>query len=193
MEFTAKLNYVRVSPQKARLVLDLIKGRRVEVALDTLNFTKKGIAPALYKLLRSAVETANYVRAEKGLDVDVHLALGAVLDLLLQLVDLRTLAPDDDTRTRGADDDAQLVARALDLDGAHACRLELVLQLSLQLDVFQQQFVVVAHHEPARPPRLGNAEAKSVWMDLLSHSLLLFLGRLLARRLLCCSLLRRFL
>ena len=71
MEFTAKLNYVRVSPQKARLVLDMIKGRRVEEALDTLNFTKKGIAPALYKLLRSAVENANYVSAEKGLDVDV--------------------------------------------------------------------------------------------------------------------------
>ncbi len=71
MEFTAKLNYVRVSPQKARLVLDLIKGRRVEQALDTLAFTKKGIAPKLYKLLRSAVENANYVSAEKGLDVDV--------------------------------------------------------------------------------------------------------------------------
>jgi large subunit ribosomal protein L22 len=71
MEFTAKLNYVRVSPQKARLVLNLIKGRRVEEALDTLLFTKKGIAPALYKLLRSAVENANYVSAEKGLDVDV--------------------------------------------------------------------------------------------------------------------------
>jgi large subunit ribosomal protein L22 len=71
MEFTAKLNYVRVSPQKARLVLDLIKGRRVEEALDTLLYTKKGIAPQLYKLLRSALENANYVSAEKGLDVDV--------------------------------------------------------------------------------------------------------------------------
>jgi large subunit ribosomal protein L22 len=71
MEFTAKLNYVRVSPQKARLVLDLIKGRRVEQALDTLMFTKKGIAPKLHKLLRSALENANYVSAEKGLDVDV--------------------------------------------------------------------------------------------------------------------------
>src|ERR1700757_1976968 len=71
MEFTAKLNYVRVSPQKARLVLDLIKGRRVEEALDTLLFNKKGIAPKLHKLLRSAVENANYVSAEKGLDVDV--------------------------------------------------------------------------------------------------------------------------
>ncbi len=71
MEFIAKLNYVRVSPQKARLVLGLIKGRRVEEALDTLNFSKKGISPKLYKLLRSAVENANYVSAEKGLDVDV--------------------------------------------------------------------------------------------------------------------------
>jgi large subunit ribosomal protein L22 len=71
MEFTAKLNYVRVSPQKARLVLELIKGRRVEEALDTLLYTKKGIAPQIYKLLRSAVENANYVSAEKGLDVDL--------------------------------------------------------------------------------------------------------------------------
>ena len=71
MEFTAKLNYVRVSPQKARLVLALIKGRRVEEALDTLQFNKKGISPKLYKLLRSAVENANYVSAEKGLDVDL--------------------------------------------------------------------------------------------------------------------------
>ena len=71
MEFTAKLNYVRVSPQKARLVLELIKGRRVEEALDTLLYTKKGIAPQIYKLLRSAVENASYVSAEKGLDVDL--------------------------------------------------------------------------------------------------------------------------
>ncbi len=71
MEFIAKLNYVRVSPQKARLVLDLIKGHRVEEALDTLRFTKKGIAPKLYKLLRSAVENANYVSTEKGLDIDL--------------------------------------------------------------------------------------------------------------------------
>ena len=71
MEFTARLNYVRVSPQKARLVLDLIKGRHVEDALDTLRFAKQGIAPALYKLLRSAVENANYLSAEKNLDVDL--------------------------------------------------------------------------------------------------------------------------
>ena len=71
MEFTAKLNYVRVSPQKARLVLDLIKGRRVEDALNTLMFTKKRVAPTIEKLLRSALENANYFSTEKGEDVDV--------------------------------------------------------------------------------------------------------------------------
>jgi large subunit ribosomal protein L22 len=71
MEFTAKARFMRVSPQKARLVLGLIKGKRVEAALNTLAFTNKGIAPAVLKLLRSAVENANYLSAEKGLDVDL--------------------------------------------------------------------------------------------------------------------------
>src|SRR5690242_4367177 len=71
MEFTASSKYVRVSPQKARLVLDLIKGRRVEDALNTLAFTKKGIAPNIHKLLRSAVENANYANSEKGADVEI--------------------------------------------------------------------------------------------------------------------------
>ena len=71
MEFTAKARFMRVSPQKARLVLDLIKGQRVETALSTLAFTKKGIAPAVEKLLRSALENANYLSAEKNVDVDI--------------------------------------------------------------------------------------------------------------------------
>jgi large subunit ribosomal protein L22 len=71
MEFRAKAQFTRVSPQKARLVLDLIKGKRVEDALSTLQFTKKRIAPAVFELVRSAVENANYLSQEKGLDVDV--------------------------------------------------------------------------------------------------------------------------
>ena len=70
-EFRAETKYVRVSPQKARLVLDLIKGQRVEDALNTLAFTKKRIAEKVHKLLRSAVENVNYLTTEKGLDVDV--------------------------------------------------------------------------------------------------------------------------
>jgi len=62
---------MRVSPQKARLVLDLIKGRRVEDALNTLVFTKKRVAPTIEKLLRSALENANYLSTEKGTDVDI--------------------------------------------------------------------------------------------------------------------------
>src|SRR5437868_10444620 len=71
MEFRAESRFIRVSPQKVRLVLDLIKGRRVEDALNTLAFTKKSIAPNIHKLLRSAIENANYIGQEKGLDVDV--------------------------------------------------------------------------------------------------------------------------
>jgi large subunit ribosomal protein L22 len=71
MEFRAEARFMRVSPQKARLVLDLIKGRRVEEAMNTLAFTKKGIAPEIHKILRSALENANYLSTEKGMDVDV--------------------------------------------------------------------------------------------------------------------------
>ena len=71
MEFRAQARFMRVSPQKARLVLDLIKGRRVEDALNTLTFTKKRVAATIEKLLRSALENANYLSSEKGVEVDV--------------------------------------------------------------------------------------------------------------------------
>ena len=71
MEFRAEARFMRVSPQKARLVLDLIKGRRVEDALNTLMFTKKRVAPTIEKLVRSALDNANFLSTEKGLDVDV--------------------------------------------------------------------------------------------------------------------------
>ena len=71
MEFRAQTNFVRVSPQKARLVLDLIKGKRVEDALNTLAFNKKRISAKVHKLVRSAVENANYLSTEKNVDVDL--------------------------------------------------------------------------------------------------------------------------
>src|SRR5438552_930731 len=71
MEFRAQTNFVRVSPQKARLVLELIKGKRVEDALNTLAFNKKRIAAKVEKLVRSAVENANYLSTEKNIDVDL--------------------------------------------------------------------------------------------------------------------------
>jgi large subunit ribosomal protein L22 len=62
---------MRVSPQKARLVLNLIKGRRVEEARNTLAFTKKRVAATVAKLLQSAIDNANFLSSEKGLDVDL--------------------------------------------------------------------------------------------------------------------------
>jgi large subunit ribosomal protein L22 len=70
-EYRAEARFQRVSPQKARLVLDLIKGRGVQEALETAAFTKKRIAPVIHKLLTSAVDNAKYVAGEQGLDLDV--------------------------------------------------------------------------------------------------------------------------
>src|SRR5271165_54959 len=71
MEFRAKKMFLRVSPQKARLVLELIKGRRVEEARNTLLFTKKRVAEDVGKLLQSALDNANFLATEKGLDVEI--------------------------------------------------------------------------------------------------------------------------
>jgi large subunit ribosomal protein L22 len=62
---------MRVSPQKARLVLDLIKGQRVEDARNTLLFTKKRVASTVAKLLQSAIDNANFLSTEKNIDVDL--------------------------------------------------------------------------------------------------------------------------
>src|SRR6267142_2783335 len=71
MEFRAEARYMRVSPQKARLVLELIKGRRVEEARNTLLFTKKRVAATVGKLLQSAIDNASFLSTEKNLDVDL--------------------------------------------------------------------------------------------------------------------------
>ena len=70
-EYRAEAKFQRVSPQKARLVLELIKGRGVQEALDTAAFTKKRIAPVVHKLLTSAVDNAKHVADEAGIDLDV--------------------------------------------------------------------------------------------------------------------------
>src|ERR1700740_2294072 len=70
-EFRAEAKFQRTSPQKAKLVLDLIKGLRVEQAINTVHFNNKRIAPVVEKGLRSAIQNANYLSQEQGLDVDV--------------------------------------------------------------------------------------------------------------------------
>src|SRR5881409_3776177 len=68
MEATATLRYLKASPQKVRLIVDLVRGKKVEEALNILHFTKKTVARDLEKLLRSAV--ANAEDKEAGADVD---------------------------------------------------------------------------------------------------------------------------
>jgi large subunit ribosomal protein L22 len=70
-EFRAEAKFQRTSPQKAKLVLDMIKGLRVEQALNTVHFSTKRMAPVIEKVLRSAIQNATYVSQEQGLDVDV--------------------------------------------------------------------------------------------------------------------------
>ncbi len=71
MEFRAETRFLRVSPQKARLVLDLIKGQGVEAARNTLLFTNKRVAAHVGKLLQSALDNANFLATEKGLDIEI--------------------------------------------------------------------------------------------------------------------------
>ena len=70
-EYRAEARFQRVSPQKVRLVLELIKGRGVAEALETAAFTKKRIAPVVHKLLTSAIDNAKYLAGERGIDLDV--------------------------------------------------------------------------------------------------------------------------
>jgi len=71
MEFRAQARYMRVSPQKARLLLDLLKGKRGEDALNTLVFTKKRVAATVEKLLRSAIANAEQKAQAENVTVDV--------------------------------------------------------------------------------------------------------------------------
>ncbi len=58
MEAKARAKFIRISPQKARLVADMIRGKHVEEAVTTLRFTPKKGARILRKVLESAIANA---------------------------------------------------------------------------------------------------------------------------------------
>ncbi len=60
MEVKAVSKYVRVSPRKARVVVDLVRGKSVEQAREILAFTNRGIAETVEKTLNSAVANAEH-------------------------------------------------------------------------------------------------------------------------------------
>ncbi len=76
METRAVLRYVRITPRKARLVIDLIRGRRVEEAMAILVHMPRSAAGVVKKLLRSAVANAE----QKNMSIDELRVAGAHVD-----------------------------------------------------------------------------------------------------------------
>lgn len=68
MEAKAEARYVRTSPQKARLVVDMIRGQKAGTAINILRSANKRIAPMVEKVLRSAI--ANAENRNNDIDVD---------------------------------------------------------------------------------------------------------------------------
>ena len=78
MQAMAKMKWVRTSPQKARLVVDLIRGRRCGEAINILRATNKRMAPQVEKVLRSAINNAESKSSD--VDVDKLYVRGAYVD-----------------------------------------------------------------------------------------------------------------
>jgi large subunit ribosomal protein L22 len=86
MEASAKLSFARLSPRKTRLVVDMIRGKEIQYALNILKFSPQPSAKLISNLLRSAVANAE----QKGVsDVDrlfvktVYVNAGTVLKRFL--------------------------------------------------------------------------------------------------------------
>src|SRR5947208_14240510 len=71
IEAHALARHVRMSPQKARLVMDLIRGQKAQNALQTLRFTPKRAAKHIEKVLRSAIANAERKAEDAGAPLDV--------------------------------------------------------------------------------------------------------------------------
>ncbi len=66
MKFVSTYRFAPMSPRKARLVIDMIRGKSINEALNILRFTRKRAAPMVYKTVRAAMAAA-----EENADVDV--------------------------------------------------------------------------------------------------------------------------
>jgi large subunit ribosomal protein L22 len=70
MEAIAKTKYLKGSPRKTRLVIDMIRGENVSRALAILKFTDKRAADPIEKTLRSAIANATYLAEQQNIAVD---------------------------------------------------------------------------------------------------------------------------
>ena len=70
MQAKAEARYIRISPQKARLVVDMIRGKDVNQALAILRFSKKRAANGIEKCVRSAIANANEAAEKANVSID---------------------------------------------------------------------------------------------------------------------------
>lgn len=73
----AVLRHARVSPRRARMVLEMVRGKQIEPALQILQFSKQKTAELLLKLIKSAVANA---KETKGADIDKLWITGGYVD-----------------------------------------------------------------------------------------------------------------
>jgi large subunit ribosomal protein L22 len=78
MQARAEARYLRTSPQKARLVIDLIRGQKAGEAIHILRAVNKRIAPSIEKVLRSAI--ANAENRHNDVDVDTLIVTEAYVN-----------------------------------------------------------------------------------------------------------------
>ena len=77
MEVTATLRYVRISPQKVRMIVDAIKGKPAEAAISALKFMPQKAAGIVEKIVRSAVANADQ---NTSIDVDDLVVRNLIVD-----------------------------------------------------------------------------------------------------------------
>ncbi|MBI5644364.1 MAG: 50S ribosomal protein L22 [Deltaproteobacteria bacterium] len=77
MEAKAIVKYLKTSPQKTRLVVDLIRGRKIEDALSILSFNTKAVSRDIVKVVKSAIANAENT---KNLNVDKLFIKSAFVD-----------------------------------------------------------------------------------------------------------------
>jgi len=76
MQSKASAKFSRISPRKARMIADLVRGRDAAEALQLLQFTEKSAAPVIFKIIESAVANAR----QSGADVDTLFISKATVD-----------------------------------------------------------------------------------------------------------------
>jgi large subunit ribosomal protein L22 len=76
MQSKASAKFSRISPRKARMIADLVRGRDAAEALQLLQFTEKSAAPVILKIIESAVANAR----QSGVDVDTLFISKATVD-----------------------------------------------------------------------------------------------------------------